>query len=291
TPYTLCDTTNPGDEVELFDLTTKIPEIIGAQLGINVTFHQSMAEAHSGTNAVINPTSYTNQGTVDALFVRVTVEATGCYRIVLLDVRVEPLPALNPNPGEEIFVVCDTDDNGVREFNLVELGEVLINNGLNITLNFYEAETHALSGLFPIESPATYINPNPFMQELWVVATNTITGCKSNPLAIELHITPAEAMPDLADLSLCDQDNDGITQFNLAQQTQVIENFMGVAPGSLTVRYYSSLANAMAGTPIITNTATFNGVNNQVIWVRVENTNPGSECFSITSFKLKVETP
>lgn len=291
TPYTLCDTTNPGDEVELFDLTTKIPEIIGAQLGINVTFHQSMAEAHSGTNAVINPTSYTNQGTVDALFVRVAVEATGCYRIVLLDVRVEPLPALNPNPGEEIFVVCDTDDNGVREFNLVELGEVLINNGLNITLNFYETETHALNGLFPIENPATYINPNPFMQELWVVATNTITGCKSNPLAIELHITPAEAMPDLADLSLCDQDNDGITQFNLAQQTQVIENFMGVAPGSLTVRYYSSLANAMAGTPIITNTATFNGVNNQVIWVRVENTNPGSACFSITSFKLKVETP
>lgn len=291
TPYTLCDITNPGDEIEIFDLTTKIPEIIGTQFGINVTFHQSMADAQAGINEVTTPATYTNIGTVDALFVRVEVEATGCFRIVLLDVRVEPLPVFNPNPGEEIFVVCDTDDDGVRVFNLTELAQVLINDGLNITLNFYETQQNALDGQFPILNPATYTNANPFTQVLWVVATNTMTGCKSNPLRIELHITPAPALPVLADLLLCDQNNDGITQFDLTQHNDDIENFVGAAPGSLTIRYYSSLANAMAGIPMITNTTSFNGTNNQEIWVRLEDPNPASECFGLTSFKLMVQTP
>ncbi|WP_265174971.1 choice-of-anchor L domain-containing protein, partial [Flavobacterium sp. MFBS3-15] len=37
-PYTLCDLNNPGDEVEEFDLNTKIDEIIGTQDGLLVTF-------------------------------------------------------------------------------------------------------------------------------------------------------------------------------------------------------------------------------------------------------------
>jgi hypothetical protein len=119
TPYTLCDINNPGDEIEIFNLTTKIPEIIGTQNGIEVTFHQSMAEAQGDINAVATPTAYTNDGTVDALFARVEFIATGCYRVVLLDVRVEPLPLLL-DPQPEDFIVCDTDEDGVRQFNLVE---------------------------------------------------------------------------------------------------------------------------------------------------------------------------
>ncbi|RWW92015.1 hypothetical protein [Flavobacterium cerinum] len=42
---TLCDVTAPlMDGIEIFDLTSVIPSIIGAQQGINVTFHHSYAE-------------------------------------------------------------------------------------------------------------------------------------------------------------------------------------------------------------------------------------------------------
>lgn len=290
TPYTLCDNTNPGDEIEVFDLTTKIPEIIGSQFGINVTFHHSMANAQAGVNAVATPTAYTNNATVETLFARVEVEATGCFRVVLLDVRVEPLPELADITAADV-TVCDTDENGIHTFNLVQLAQLLINNGQNIQLSFFENEQNAIDGLFPIVNPEMFTNSEPGTVTVYAVATNIITGCKSNPQAIVITITPAMALPELADLALCDQNSDGITQFNLTQQNNVIENFLGVAPGAATIRYYSSLANAQAGAPMITNAATFNGSNGQEIFVRVENLDPDSECFSITSFQLFVDTP
>jgi gliding motility-associated-like protein len=290
TPYTLCDINNPGDEIEIFNLTTKIPEIIGTQNGIEVTFHQSMAEAQGDINAVATPTAYTNDGTVDALFARVEFIATGCYRVVLLDVRVEPLPLLL-DPQPEDFIVCDTDEDGVRQFNLVELADIMINDGLNISLSFYYTEQNALDGQFAIINPATYVNEVPFDQPLWVVATNTLTGCKSNPKEIHLVITPAPELPVLPDLALCDQDNNGITAFNLTQQNSVIEIFMGAAPGTVNIRYYSSFANAEAGITAITNDTAYNGFDGQEIFVRVEDLNPASQCFAITSFTLHVDTP
>ncbi|WP_265173589.1 hypothetical protein, partial [Flavobacterium sp. MFBS3-15] len=95
-PYTLCDLNNPGDEVEEFDLNTKIDEIIGTQDGLLVTFFKDYDEAVAGTGAsqILTPESYFNASAVEAIFVRVTVEETGCFRIVLLDVRVEPVPVL-----------------------------------------------------------------------------------------------------------------------------------------------------------------------------------------------------
>src|SRR5690606_31529277 len=99
TPYTLCDVNSPGDEREVFDLTTRTEEIITLadgtlQDGLNLSFHHTLADAQGGINAIATPQAYINQTTIEAIYVRVTVEATGCYRVVLLDIRVEPLPEL-----------------------------------------------------------------------------------------------------------------------------------------------------------------------------------------------------
>src|SRR5690606_25556430 len=135
-PYTLCDEDNPGDEVEVFDLTSRTEEIITLadgtlQDGINLTFHHSDAEAQGGTNAIANPEAYTNQSTAEAIFVRVTFEATGCYRVVILDIRVEPLPQLVP-PTEEELTVCDPDSDGYAQFDLEALVEDMLDNGADI---------------------------------------------------------------------------------------------------------------------------------------------------------------
>ncbi len=36
-PLELCDINNPGDEIEFFDLTLRDTEIVGAQIGLDVT--------------------------------------------------------------------------------------------------------------------------------------------------------------------------------------------------------------------------------------------------------------
>jgi hypothetical protein len=295
TPYTLCDENIPGDETEEFDLTTKIAEIIGTQEGLIVTFHQTMADAQAGINAEGTPEAYLNNETVETLFVRVEVEATGCYRVVLLDVRVEPLPLLADNV--EDLVVCDPDTNGIATFNLDELAEALLNDGLNIDLEFYETFQNATDGLFPIPNTDQYTNEVPFEQPLYVVATNTLTGCQSNVLPITIYITPSPVDPnvleDLEDLALCDEDDsnnqDAIATFDLTQQDQVIIDAINIPAEDLTIHYFTTVENAENGAPRITDDENFRGSDEQWIFVRVEGNVSG--CYSILSFQLQVDTP
>ncbi|MES2487811.1 MAG: hypothetical protein V4581_17925, partial [Bacteroidota bacterium] len=108
TPLTLCDENNPGDQVEIFDLTSKIDEITESAFGVTVTFYQTYNDAVNQTAVITTPDAYPNDTpAVEAIFVRVTNNETGCYRIVLLDIRVEPLPIL-VEPTEADLTECDT---------------------------------------------------------------------------------------------------------------------------------------------------------------------------------------
>ncbi|MEI2421278.1 hypothetical protein V6O07_13475, partial [Arthrospira platensis SPKY2] len=99
-------------------------------------------------------------------------------------------------------------------------------------------------------------------------------------------------MPELPNLSLCDEDNnpfDGRTRFNLSQQTPLVQNAQ-INPGTYTVRYFVSEQNATDNVSAIVNITNFqNTVNPQTIWVRVEHTATG--CFTLGSFTLNVNAP
>ncbi|KGO90063.1 hypothetical protein Q766_21155, partial [Flavobacterium subsaxonicum WB 4.1-42 = DSM 21790] len=197
TPFTVCDDNDPDNENEEFDLTTKIDEITNGVLGLNVTFHTSYADAQGNTNAIPNPDAYINTAAVETLFVRVTNAITGCYRIVLLDVRVEPLPEVL-DPTQDDLTVCDTNGMGVGTFNLLELVDGLINGGgANLSIHFYETVSDAENGLNEIPNPASYQNPTPFLQPIILVIENATTGCQSNPYTFFLVVEPAPQAPAL----------------------------------------------------------------------------------------------
>ena len=294
TAYTQCDVNpvlGPPDEREVFDLTTKIAEITAGINGVDVTFYHNMQDAQLATNAIpeADTHAYTNTRTVETLFVRVTTRETGCFRVVLMDLRVEPLPTLTP-PTLDDLTLCDTDGNGEATINLEELIEGLVNNGANIEVAFYETELNAANGVLPIQNLQGYLNANPANHSVYVVATNTITGCMSAPMKLDFIINPASIVPELGDLEACDdRDDDGhdnLATFDLTQQDLIIRPQVGAND---TIQYFASEAAAQAGQPMIVNPATYNGHGGDSIWVRVEN--PITECFSITSFKLKVNAP
>ncbi|MEL1243756.1 choice-of-anchor L domain-containing protein [Flavobacterium sp. DGU11] len=296
-PYTLCDENAPGDEIEVFDLTTKIPEIIELQDGINVTFFKNYNDAVAGTgpSQILNPESYTNAAAVETIFVRVELEETGCYRIVLLDVRVEPVPVLVP-PTDDELTVCDTTGLGIGEFDLEALVEDMVNNGPNLVVTFHTTYQDAIDGNNPITGDlANYHNINPYMQFVYVRVENIVTGCvRQEPYTLTLIVEPAPQAPeDLEDLVQCDdQDNngqDGKAYFDLTVQDAVIHAAMQTTPDTLTIHYFVSEANANNGAPRITNPAHYYGTDGQTIWVRVET--PDTECFSITSFDLELNEP
>jgi len=292
--YTQCDVNPIGgtpDEREVFDLTTKIPEITAGINGVDVTFYHNMQDAQLATNAIAEADThaYTNTRTVETLFVRVTTRETGCFRVVLMDLRVEPLPTLTP-PTLDDLTLCDTDGNGEATINLQELIEGLVNNGANIEVAFYETYLNATNGVLPIQNLESYLNANPANHTVYVVATNTLTTCVSAPMQLDFVVNPASIVPELTDLEACDdRDDDGhdnLATFDLTLQDLVIRPVVGVND---TIQYFASEAAAQAGQPMIVSPATYNGHGGDVIWVRVEN--PITECFSITSFELKVNAP
>ncbi|RYF77582.1 MAG: hypothetical protein EOO39_03580, partial [Cytophagaceae bacterium] len=293
-PYTLCDDDQPNglpNQQEIFDLTSKIDEITGGVDGVEVTFHDTYQQAVGNTNAITTADAYINQSPVETIFVRVTDNETGCYRIVLLDVRVEPLPVLVPPTADEL-VACDTNGLGISQFDLTELIDGMVNNGANIDVAFYETLEDALDNFNAIPNPESYTNDIAPVQNIWVVATNTVTGCQSNPLEIQLVVSPAPQAPGLEDITLCDEDSNNQnaqTFVDLTLYEAYIYQETEAAPGTLTIHYFTSEALANAGAPRITTPAHYNASNNQVIWVRVELTN--TECYSLTSFEVNINTP
>ncbi|RYY56184.1 MAG: T9SS type B sorting domain-containing protein, partial [Chitinophagaceae bacterium] len=293
-PYSLCDfdegPEDPGVERERFDLTTRIPEITGGANGVNVTFHTDFNEAQLGNNAITTPTDYTNLTTVQTLFVRVTDEATGCYRVVLLDIRVEPLPILVvPDSGD--LTVCDPDGDGFGVIDLDALVADMVNNGVGLTVSFFETAENAENNVDPIPNTSAFPTVVGVAQTIYVRVENTATGCVTTAIPLNLVVVPSPQMPELEAITLCDEDNqnqNGVTVVDLTQQNAVIYAAPGIG-ANYVIHYFTSEANAQNGAPRITNPTTYSGTNQQVIWVRAED--PASECFGITSFILEIGTP
>jgi gliding motility-associated-like protein len=287
--YNLCDYNNPGDELEQFDLSTKIPQIIGTQTGLLVTFHVSAADALAGISPL--PSLHVNTSNAQTLHIRVENETTHCFVTTTMDLRVEPLPS----PVQPLLPLaeCDADGNGFTAFDLDALIPEILNGAPNTAITFHETLQNANDGNNVLVSPYTSINP--FVQFVYVRAENTLTGCYS-VIMIELNANPSPVIPVttvLQDLTICDADNNnqnGFATFDLTVQRPIVLAAQSGPAGNYNVRFYTSLANGQAGiAPIIGESNFMNTVNPQTIWVRVNNTVTG--CYSIGTFKLIVGMP
>ncbi|ALM47983.1 hypothetical protein AMR72_03215 [Flavobacterium psychrophilum] len=291
--YSLCDTTLPANK-ETFDLTTTIDKFITDENlnGVKVSFHTTLADAQGNTNALTDQQAqaYENTSQVQSLYVRFTVTTTGCFRLGYLDIRVEPQPVLTL-PSQDELTVCDTDGNGIGEFNLEALKEGLANGDASLVITFHLTAEEALSGANPIGNTTDYRNDHPGTQTLWVRAVSGTTGCfNTTPFPVTLIVTPAPQAPKLQDITLCDDtDNngqDGALRTDLTvYETQIKE---AVAPVEVTITYYLSQADSDAGSNGIASPARHIARDGQVIWVRVENT---AGCYSLTSFTIHINKP
>ena len=285
-PYSLCDNTSPLG-FEIFDLGSKIPEILIGQNGMSVTFFYNQADAFNDSDYTL-PLLYTNASQyVQTIWIRVENINTGCFVLSTMDLRVEPLPS--PIPPVKPYVVCDNNQDGYSEFDLNTLTFDIL-QGANYLISYHETNLDAQLGNNSLSSP--YENINPFIQFIYVAAVDPITGCRT-VIPVELNVEPSPIMPTvLPDLIQCDQDNNNqnLTMlFNLTQQTPIILAAQTSAANNYSVTYYTSLANAQSGLAPIIPTTTFTGYNNQTIWVRVENNI--TQCFAIGEFQLLVNRP
>ncbi len=284
--YTLCDINNPGDQKEVFDLSTRVDLATLGTAGLSATFHVSNADALAGANP-LGPL-YTNTSNAQTLWVRIQNAATGCFVISTMDLRVEPLPTLLPPPGP--IQECDPDGDGFAGFDLDALVADMVQGAPNVQVTFHETQTDAELGNNAITTTSAYTNITPDLQPIWVRAYNPVNGCQS-VIMIELETIDSPQVPTLGDLTECDNDSnptDNRTYFDLTVQTPIVLAAQGA--GTFEVEYYLSQADAQLGTaPIVVADNYFsNGSNPQTIWVRVSD--PAGECFDVGSFELIINS-
>ncbi|WP_240673089.1 T9SS type B sorting domain-containing protein [Aequorivita ciconiae] len=170
-----------GTDLALFDLTTKIDEILGpgqSQLDFEVTFYLDPVFAETGTNRILNPGQHWNRDLMgntenpQTIYTGIRDRVTGCYIGGLQHFELIVQEGAEATEPAEPFAICDNlpPSDGFAEFDLEDFSiqkVVDLRNGilggqdpLVYSLAYYETLEEAEAGTDPIVFPfVNTINP------------------------------------------------------------------------------------------------------------------------------------
>lgn len=255
-----CDPNNDGEGIFY------LPDAdITSDPNATISYHRTQADADNDANPL--PDTVTNNmiNNQQYVYVRVEVTGVGCHTVVRIKLTIEETPEL-VTPSE-IFIGCDEDGTGVHVFDLEEIVEeevtILLNDPTDYDITYFETDSNGDKAA-QIPSPSAYPSSGGIVI---VMVTNPLTGCATE-VEIELFVAPLPVVFNPLPLELCDVNNPGDEKelFYLDEATQEITG----GDTSLTVTYHFSQADADAGINAL-EIPYENDVNNQTIFIRVEN--------------------
>ena len=278
----LCDDDNNGTMP--FVLTDQ-DNFINTATGMTITYHQSQPDADTGANPISSPFESGNT----TIFARVEndLSPTTCYDTSSFDLEVYesafPLDTTSISPLES----CDntsfgTDTDGTILFDLT-LNETDILNGqsaTDFTLTYFTDAGYSI----PITTPAnSFQNTTAGGQTIYVRMTNNLEGTCYADTSFEIEVFELPTILDTYLFKNCDEDGNpnAETDFNLDEAN----DFITLGDASLTVTYYSTIANANAGTSSIL--STYNNRDGNTVYARIE-TSDG--CYRVSIITLQVST-
>ena len=168
-PTTLVQCDDDNDGISTFDLT-RINSVIAmgnAQLS-NITYYESLSDAQSQINPVLNPSAFVNSA-ISQLIARVTNEY-GCVAYATVNLEI----ANNAISSQSPITVCDPDANqdGITTFDLGQQVTPQILTGLpaGLVTEYYSSEIDAVSQTNPVAN--NFSNTIPNQQILYVRIVN-----------------------------------------------------------------------------------------------------------------------
>ncbi|HLT34603.1 MAG TPA: T9SS type B sorting domain-containing protein [Aquaticitalea sp.] len=278
----VCDTDYAGNAIDgfsTFDLSSYTSGVLGTQdsNSYTVTYHNSMADADSGDNALsdsyVNTTPYNEE-----IFVRIENNAnTDCYSTDSFVLTVND----SPEAIDTTLIQCDED--GIREgytvFNINQVVEDITNGATNREVTYFLSYTDAIDGTNEIDSNAfeNFLNP----QIIVAKVSDTNTGCYDMAL-VTLQASTTSSYN--ATLERCDDDGseDGFYDFDLTAANATI---LSTLPTNLNVNYFETYTDALLETNPLGSSYTNTTPYSQIIYARVENANA---CYGISEIQLTV---
>ena len=282
-----CDLLAPFDDGRTtFNLSSNTNSIIGGQTNVSVSYHETISDANISINP-LNDTSYVNMTNPQLIFARITNNTTGCFDTAVFSLDIN----LGPNITEPmLFRQCDDEldgnaSNGQVTFNLqTKTDEILFGlNPLDYNVSYHETQLDAESNLSPVQ--IFYYNSIPNTQPLFVrIAFALNTNCAS-VYQFDLIVNSIPTSTQAIDMSICDDDNNKLWDFDLTTQDAQILN--GQDPIVFEVKYFESQVDANTNTNEIVGLHENNG-NPQEIFVRVQNIDNPNCSDTTTSFFIEV---
>ena len=300
-----CDDNNPGDMMEVFNLTVNAAYIANGDPNVTLHYYNSQLDASVPQNEIATPTTALVGGNVWIRVEnnRVDYQGNHCYVLVEQPLTVNPLPTVvQPLPS---YRVCDNNADGIAVFDLTNpllapmiLGTITTNQQpSDYTISYYltAAGANPMTNTGETPLPNSYTNVTPNAQDIYIRVVNNATSCV-NPtgvlrLTVEAYATATgpqtfKACDNYADLY------DGVGLIDLTTYAPAILN--GQDPAVFLVSYYRSLAAAQAGTNALTLAeaqAYQTHANTDTIWVKVENSSNliTPVCYAITTIDITVE--
>ena len=291
----LCDNLDDGNNtngiVQTFDLESQTTDILGSQASdpkFSVTYHRSYTDANEeiGANPITNISNYENEvRDRQTIYVRVTNTDTECFTAqTSFDIIVDPLPVANFVPDLEI---CDDNTDGSAQngfsqsFDLeLQTAGILGSQASdpNFSVTYHKSLANAQAGALPLGSP--FSNSVPFSQIIYARVYNAATGCVNDISNFNAIVNPEPTTENASNLSYCDDDLDGDDTNGFVQNIDLdsqITEILGPLqdPDDFNVTFHEDPADLINGTNALSSPYTNTQVDEQTIYVRVENKDTG----------------
>ncbi|WP_304504277.1 T9SS type B sorting domain-containing protein [Aestuariivivens sp. NBU2969] len=301
--YDLCDDVESGsnsDGLALFDLSTKVDEILGDQpsLDYEVRFYQSQDDASIGLVNTQIGSLIQNMANPQTVYARVENKVNPtCFGVTAFNLVVNSLPVINSNVS---LIQCDDDNDGFTIFNLTEANTLVSSNSINETFTYYESEAGAKDALAidQITNVLDYSNKSILNDKVYVRVENS-NGCYR--IATVDLLVSATQIPKAFNLTFqaCDDktlDNDssnGITTFNFSEAQDKIKSLFPNNGQELTISYYTSEIDALSEINAIADIGNHRNETSpivQQIYVRVDS-NITNSCLGLGSHITLIVKP
>lgn len=285
------------DGVTYFDFQNEIDLILApfsGTAGVSVSCHHTEADSDAGINP-IDPATYSNYRNKTAanqekIWVRI-VSTLGNDCLAngnFITLNVNPTPTINSVADLELCDdISDGDDtNGIGvSFDLESQTNSILQSGMttaNFPVSYHLSKADADSGVNSISSPYTNITNG---ETIYIRVANANTGCiyPHDTFNLNVNSLPIIDFTNISLASECDNDDDGDdtngsgVTFDLGGLRNDFKNLQpDIATVNYTVSYHENLADAEVSPGLNPLPDLYpNIVNNQTIFVRIENDNTG----------------
>jgi gliding motility-associated-like protein len=268
-PLIACDTNYDG--FTEFDLTNAEFDILDVrQDDIEITYFENYEDAETNSNVISNPEAYTNTSNPQTVYIKINNTISNCYVLVPIDLSVNMPPVIN---DFQSYDICENEDNS---FDLTEINEVIMDESFNVLFSYYNTEADAYANENELNTDYTYTTNN---DTLFARAEFSTTHCFT-VYEFNLNVNPLPIANQPTDLEACDDDFDGLLNFDLTQQNAEILGTQN--PSNFTITYHNSEDDANSNLSAVD--TDYIAFDSEIIYARVENN--ATACYSVTQFSV-----